>query len=112
MFDMFSMLGKLGDVKKKIEEVKASLPNIILEENELDGTVKITISADKNVRKIETSEEFYSKYSKDDREAILTEAINNAIKKADARAKEEMNKNLAGVIPNIPGVDIGSLLGA
>ena len=109
---MFSMLGKLGDVKKKIEEVKSSLPSIMLEENELDGTVIVSISADKKIHKIATSDSFYEKYSKEDREAILTEAINNAIAKADARAKEEMNKNLQGIIPNIPGVDIGSLLGA
>ena len=112
MFDMFSMLGKLGDVKKKIEEVKESLPNIILEESELDGVVKITITASREIKKIETSDEFYTKYSKDERESILVEAVNNAIHKAEARSKEEMTKNLQGIVPNIPGVDIGSLLGA
>ena len=112
MFDMFGMLGKLGEVKQKMQDVRNSLPSIMLEENELDGTVVITIGADKTIHKIATSDSFYDKYTKEERESILLEATNNAIKKADARAKEEMNKNLEGVIPNIPGLDIASLLGA
>ena len=109
---MFGMLGKLGEVKQKMQDVRSSLSGIMLEENELDGTVIVSISADKTIHKISTSDSFYDKHSKEEREAILTEAINNAIAKADARAKEEMNKNLQGVIPNIPGLDIASLLGA
>ena len=35
--------------------------------------------------------------------------MNNAIQKADARAKEETEAAMKGVIPDIPGFDLGSL---
>ncbi len=112
MFDMFGMLGKLGEVKNKIQAVKDSLPGIMLEENELNGTVIISISADKKIHAIKTSDAFYNEYTNEEREALLLEAINNAIVQAEARYKSEISKNLEGLVPNIPGLDIGSLLGA
>jgi hypothetical protein len=109
MFDMFKMMGKLGEVQGRVKEIKESLSTIVLEESELDGTVIVEITADRKVRKIKTSQEFYDKYSLEEREDILTEAVNNAIEKADARAKEEMQKGMQGVLPNIPGLDLSSL---
>jgi DNA-binding YbaB/EbfC family protein len=109
MLDMFGMLGKMGEIQKKMQEVKESLKLISLEESELGGVVKITITADRLVKKIETSDEFYNKYSKEEREEILVEAVNNAIQKAEARSKEEMSAKLQGHLPNIPGLDLANL---
>ncbi|RYD71665.1 MAG: hypothetical protein EOP53_23280 [Sphingobacteriales bacterium] len=111
MFDMFKMMGKLGEVQQKMADVKEKLKTISLEESELDGVVVVEITADRTIKKIRTSDEFYSKYSKEEREEILTEALNNAIQKADARAKEERQNAMQGVIPNIPGMDLSSLMG-
>ena len=36
-------------------------------------------------------------------------AINNAMEKADIRAKEEIKKSTEGLMPNIPGMDLGNL---
>jgi nucleoid-associated protein EbfC len=109
MFDMFKMMGKLGEVQGRVKEIKENLKNIVLEESELDGVVTVQITADRQVKKIKTSPEFYEKYGVEEREDILTEAVNNAIAKADARAKEEMQKGMQGVLPNIPGLDLSSL---
>ena len=106
---MFKMMGKLGEVQNRVKEIKNSLSSIVLEESELDGTVIVEITADRNIRKIKTSPEFYDKYSVEEREDILVEAVNNAVAKADARAKEEMKKGMEGVLPNIPGLDLSSL---
>jgi DNA-binding protein YbaB len=111
MFDMFKMMGKLGEAQQKMAEVKEKLKTIKLEESELDGVVIVEITADRNITKIRTSDEFYNKYSKEEREEILTEVVNNAIQKADARAKEETQNAMQGVIPSIPGMDISSLMG-
>jgi nucleoid-associated protein EbfC len=111
MFDMFKMMGKLGEVQQKMADVKEKLKTITLEESELDGVVVVEIKADRTITKIRTAPEFYNKYSVEEREEILTEAVNNAIQKADARAKEETQSAMAGVIPNIPGMDLSSLMG-
>ena len=110
MFDMFKMMGRLGEIKEKIAQVKASLNDIVLEESELDGVVTIEITAARIIKKIRTSPEFYEKYSVEEREAILTEAVNNAFQKAESKAKEVLQDEMKDIIPNIPGLDLGSLL--
>ena len=47
-----------------MKQVKSKLKNIELVETELDGVVTVTITADRHIKKIETSDEFYTKYSK------------------------------------------------
>jgi len=108
MFDMFKMLGKLSEVQEKMAEVKQKLALIKLEETEMD-VVTVEITADRKIQKIRTSEAFYDKYSKEEREQILVEVVNNAIEKADARSKEEMQAEMKDVIPNIPGLDLSNL---
>jgi DNA-binding protein YbaB len=109
MFDMFKMMGKFGEVQGRMKEVKENLSKIVLEESELDGTVVVQITANRKIQKITTSPAFYEKYSVEEREEILAEAVNNAIEKADARSKEETKKAMEGVLPNIPGLDLSSL---
>ena len=109
MFDMFKMLGRIGEIKEKMAEVKAKLGSIIIEESELDGTVVVQISADKVIRSIQTSAAFYEKYSVEERQDILVEAVNNAIQKAEARSKEETQKEMQGVLPEIPGLDLSNM---
>lgn len=106
---MFKILGKIGEVQEKMKQVKEKLKTIELVETELDGVVTVTITADRHIKSIKTSDEFYNKYSKEEREDILVEAVNNAIEKAEARSKEEMNKELKDSIPNIPGLDLNNL---
>ena len=111
MFDMFKMLGKMNEVQEKMKVAKAQLDKIVLEESELDGVVIIAINGNKKITKITTAPVFYEKYSIDEREAILQEAVNNAYEQADAYAKEYMAQEMRDVIPNIPGMDLGSLMG-
>ena len=109
MLNMFNLMGKIGEVQDRMQEIKSRLPGIMLEESELDGTVTVSISADKKIRNIALAPSFYSQLSEEEREAILTEAVNNAVEKAEARAKEEMRNGLKGVMPDIPGFDLDSL---
>jgi DNA-binding YbaB/EbfC family protein len=109
MFDMFKMLGKLSEVQDKMEEVKTRMAAEKIEESELDGVVIVEISGDKVIRAIRTSNDFYEKYSKEEREEILAEAVNNAYQKAEARYKEEMKNEMKDIMPNIPGLDLSNL---
>ena len=111
MFDMFKMLGKLNEAQEKMKEAKDKLAGITLQESELDGVVTVDISGNKKILKISTSPEFYEKYAIDDREAILAEAINNALDKAEAYSKDFIAREMKDLIPNIPGMDLSSFLG-
>jgi nucleoid-associated protein EbfC len=111
MFDMFKMLGKMNEVQGKMAEAKERLAKVILRESELDGVVTVEITGSKKILKITTAPEFYDKYSIEEREAILEETVNNALNQAEAYSKEFMAQEMKDVIPNIPGMDLGSMLG-
>lgn len=109
MNDMFSMMGKLGEVKEKVQEVKEKLPFIELEEQSDDGSVTVKITADKKVNDITIDDSLLTPEKKESLQLQVTETINSAMEKADATYKEEMKKNLEGHLPNIPGLDMDNL---
>jgi DNA-binding protein YbaB len=42
---------------------------------------------------------------------LVVAAVNIASEKADVLAKEELKKSTEGLLPNIPGLDLSSLMG-
>jgi len=41
---------------------------------------------------------------------LIIAAINKAIDEVDVKAKEELRKSTEGILPNIPGLDLGNLV--
>ncbi len=109
MTDMFSMMGKLGEVKEKMQEVKEKLPFVELEEKSDDGLVTVKFTADKQINNVSIDESLLTADKKENLQYQVTETINAAMEKADATYKEEMKKNLEGHLPNIPGLDFNNL---
>lgn len=101
----------MNEVQEKMKVAKAELDKVTLQESELDGVVVVDITGNKKIIKIATSPAFYEKYGVDEREAILVEAVNSAYEKAEAYSKEYIANEMRDVIPNIPGMDISSMLG-
>jgi DNA-binding protein YbaB len=106
--NMFNMMGKLGEAQDRMEALREKMKTVIIRESEMDDAVVVEISGDRQVKKITTSGDFYTRFSKEEREDILTEAINNALLKVEAAYKEEMNRQMEGIIPNIPGLDLSA----
>jgi nucleoid-associated protein EbfC len=110
ILDNFKIMARLGEAKTKINELKEKLPFIEITEESPDGLIRITISADKVIRQLDINENMLLPAAKTDLEQRLKEAINAAIIKADLLYKEELKKTLEGVVPEIPGFDMGSLM--
>lgn len=110
MLDTFKIMGKLGEAKTKISELKDRLPFMGITEETADGLIKVSVSADKVIRRLEINENMLYPTAKSDLEAKLQETINAAIKKADLMYKDELKKTLQGVLPDMPGVDLSSIL--
>lgn len=109
MNDMFSMMGKLGEVKDKMQEVKEKLPFMELEETSDDGLVTVKCTADKQINDISIDQTLISADNQNNLQYQVTETVNAAMEKADATYKAEMKKNLEGYMPNIPGLDLNNL---
>lgn len=109
MNDMFNMMGKLSEVKDKMEEIRGKLPFIQLQEVSDDGLVTIDFTADKQVQQVQIDHSLLTPEKSETLQYQITETINAAMDKASATYKTELKNNLEGVLPNIPGMDIENL---
>jgi len=109
MFDMMKMMGKVKEMQAKMKEAQDKL-EFIEETGEAGaGMVKATVNGKKSVISIDIDESLLNKEDKEMIQDLTVAAINNALEKADARAKEEIRKSTDGLMPNIPGMDLGNL---
>ena len=95
------MMGKLQEVKKKVEEIKAKLENEKIEVTGASGDIKITINGNRKIQKLEIASALQSA-SKEGLQEQLLLTINKAIEAADKRSADEMKSVAGGLIP--PGL--------
>ncbi len=109
MFDMMKMMGKVKEMQAKMKEAQDKL--VFIEETGEAGAglVKATVNGKKRVVSIDIDESLLSKEDKEMVQDLTVAAINNAMEKAEVKAQEEIKKSTEGIMPNIPGMDLGNL---
>ncbi|WP_456459568.1 YbaB/EbfC family nucleoid-associated protein [Reichenbachiella sp.] len=109
MFDMMKMMGKVKEVQEKMKEAQAALSLIEVEGESGAGLVKATVNGQKRVIKVEIDDSLVNTADKDIVQDLIVAAINKAMDEADVLAKEHMQKQTEGIMPNIPGFDLGNM---
>ena len=109
MFDMMKMMGQVKEMQAKMKEAQDKLGFIEATGEAGAGMVKATVNGKKQVLSIDIDESLMSKDDKQMAQDLTVAAINNAIDKVEILAKEEIKKNTEGILPNIPGMDFGSM---
>ncbi len=101
--DLSGMMGKLKDAQKRIEETKKRLDTILIDETAASGQIKVTVSANKQVKSITISEKLSEKEEIED---YLIIALNKALSKANNISEAELAAAAKDGMPNIPGMDM------
>jgi len=110
MFDMMSMLGKVKDVQAKLKQVRENLVHITVTSEAGGGMVKATINGDRQLVKLEIDNDLVKPEDKEMLQDLVVAAINKGMKDIDEKIKEELKKGTEGILPNIPGLDFGSMM--
>jgi DNA-binding YbaB/EbfC family protein len=112
MFDMMKMMGQVKEVQAKVKEAQENLVHITAEGEAGAGMVKATVNGKKQVISIEIDESIVKPEDKQMVQDLTVAAINKAMEEVEGKAKEEMKKATDGMLPNIPGMDLGNLFNA
>lgn len=111
MFDIMGMMGKVKEAQAKIKEVQSRLVHLTAEGEAGAGMVKVLVNGDRKVLKIEMDESLISPKDKEMLSDLIVAATNKAMEAIEVKIKAEMKTATEGMIPNIPGMDLGSMFG-
>ena len=101
--DMMGMMGKLKETQQKVEATKKRLDTVTLEETVADGLIKVSITANREIKNISIDESLL--VNKEALEDYLTLVMNKAIEKATQINESELAAVAKEGMPNIPGMD-------
>ena len=105
---MFGMMGKMKEVQAKLKEAQERLKDITVTAESGAGLVKATVNGQRKLIKIEIDPTILNEKDQDMVNDLVVAAVNNAMLTAGERAQEEMKKSTEGLLPNIPGLDLGN----
>jgi DNA-binding YbaB/EbfC family protein len=101
---MFDMLGKLGEVKRKMEEIKSRLNSVYVDGSAGSGKVKITLTANRAVKEVFIDPSLCNEHSREELQDLLELAMNDALVKAENVSETEMKSAGRDLLPGFPGL--------
>ncbi len=101
--DMMGMMGKLKETQEKVAATKKRLDTVLLDESSAEGLVKVTITANRQVKEIKIDDSLLEDREQLEDYLILT--LNKAIEKATQVTETELAAVAKEGMPNIPGMD-------
>jgi DNA-binding YbaB/EbfC family protein len=111
MFDMMKMMGKMKEVQQTMKEAQEKLIHIKASGESGGGMVRAIVNGKKQVIAIDIDPLILKAEDKVLVQDLVVAAVNKASEEADVLAKEELKKATEGLLPNIPGMDLSSLMG-
>jgi nucleoid-associated protein EbfC len=110
MFDMMKMMGKLKELQERMKEAQKQLEFIQVTSESGAGMVKATANGKKQLLKLEIDKSLIDPNDPEMLQDLIVAAANKALQEAEALGKEELKKATEGMLPNIPGMDLSSML--
>ncbi len=101
--DMMGMMNKLKESQEKVAQTKERLNTVLIDEKSSDDLLKITLTANRSIKKIDIADELLQ--DKEQLEDYLILTLNKAINKATAINEAELAAAAKDGLPNIPGLD-------
>ena len=102
--DLMGMMGKLKETQKKVEETKARLDTVYVDEQSTDGLLKVSLTANRTLKSIDIDDSLLN--DKEQLEDYLILTLNKAIESATKIQETELAAVAKEGMPNIPGLDL------
>lgn len=109
---MMNMMGKVKEMQEKMKVAQESLAEIIVEGESGAGMVKAKVNGKKELISIDIDSALFKEEDKEMVQDLIVAATNKALTEADIQSKEKLKESTEGMMPNIPGFDIGKMFNA
>ena len=111
MFDFMGMMVKVKEAQAKIKEAQAKLVLLTAEGESGAGLVKVLVNGERKLLSIHLDESLLSPNDKEMLSDLIVAATNKAMEAIEVKIKQEMKAATEGMLPSIPGMDLGNLFG-
>lgn len=108
---MMKMMGRMKEVQDRLRQAQDNLASLRISGEAGGGMVKAVVNGKKQLISVDIDPALLTADDKVVVQDLVVAAVNKASAEAEARAKEELKKSTEGLIPNIPGLDLGNLMG-
>jgi nucleoid-associated protein EbfC len=100
---MMDMFGKLGEVKKKMDEIRQRLDHITVQGEAGNEAVSVIVTANRKVKSIQINDAFMQTDKREELQELLEVAMNRALEKAEQVSEAEMKAAGRDFLPGFPG---------
>ena len=111
MLDMMKMMGKVKEMQARLKEAQDHLEKITVSGEAGAGMVKAIVNGKKKLIGLEIDPSILISSDKILVQDLVVAAVNKALDEAEIKSKEELRKSTDGILPNIPGLDLSSMMG-
>lgn len=105
--DLQGMMAKVQEVQAKMAEVQEQLVHMTTTGESGGGMVVVTINGKQELTNITLDRTIIDPDDSEMLEDLILSAVNKAIENSQKMAQEELGKVTSGVLPNIPGLNLG-----
>ena len=107
--NLSDMLAKVQEMQAKMAEAQARLKQLETLAEVGGGMVRVRANAKQEILSIAIEKNVVSPSDVAMLEDLIVSAVNKALDQSRVLAQDELGKATSGMIPNIPGLDMGSL---
>lgn len=110
--DMMGMMGKMKEIQSRMKDAQESLSTLSADGESGAGLVRATVNGQKQLTRLVIDPDLFK--SPDDREMLqdlVVAATNKAMENIEPIIKAHLQQATEGLLPNIPGLDLGSMMG-
>jgi DNA-binding YbaB/EbfC family protein len=110
MADMMGLMGKMKDLQSRMKEAQDQLAGIVESAESGGGMVRATINGQKVLIGLDIDKDLINPNDKEMLQDLIVAAVNKALENIEPKIKAHLQKATDGVLPNIPGLDLGGFM--